>query len=393
MKKQFHTIQLIFISALYINGQTSIDTVLAYIARNNKTIIANTIYWEAKKLEYQTGLTPYDPKVDYDYLIGSPANAGNQIDFAITQSFDFPTAYARKRKLANEQIKRSKFQLDADRQDVLLTAKLICIELIYLNKLNSELILRKNNTVKWLNAFEKSLEEGYGNIMDVNKAKLQLIEINASLQENLSISNQCNQKLTELNGGKNINFTNKSYAPFSIIPDFETLEKIIATNDPVRQYLEHEKVIGNNEVELAKTLTLPKIESGYRYQAILGQRFNGLHFGLTIPLWENKNIVKTKQAELMMNEAKLLDHMNLHYYNTMQKYEKMSNLKITLDEYKNLFSTLNNAELLDKSLSLGQISAIEFFIEATYYYEAYKKYLNTEMEYYKVVAELNKYQL
>ena len=234
MKKQFHTIQLIFISALYINGQTSIDTVLAYIARNNKTIIANTIYWEAKKLEYQTGLTPYDPKVDYDYLIGSPANAGNQIDFAITQSFDFPTAYARKRKLANEQIKRSKFQLDADRQDVLLTAKLICIELIYLNKLNSELILRKNNTVKWLNAFEKSLEEGYGNIMDVNKAKLQLIEINASLQENLSISNQCNQKLTELNGGKNINFTNKSYAPFSIIPDFETLEKIIATNDPVR---------------------------------------------------------------------------------------------------------------------------------------------------------------
>ena len=103
--------------------------------------------------------------------------------------------------------------------------------------------------------------------------------------------------------------------------------------------------------------------------------------------------MKTKQAELMMNEAKLLDHMNLHYYNTMQKYEKMSNLKITLDEYKNLFSTLNNAELLDKSLSLGQISAIEFFIEATYYYEAYKKYLNTEMEYYKVVAELNKYQL
>jgi outer membrane protein, heavy metal efflux system len=50
-------------------------------------------------------------------------------------------------------------------------------------------------------------------------------------------------------------------------------------------------VIGQQMVEVSKALNLPKFETGYHYQAMLGQRFNGLHLGLTIPLWENKNKV------------------------------------------------------------------------------------------------------
>jgi outer membrane protein, heavy metal efflux system len=379
--------------ATKVKGQTSIDSVLANIARNNKTIIANTKYWEAKTLEYQTGLTPYNPKVDYDYLIGTPSNAGNQIDFAITQSFDFPTVYARKKSLSNEQIKQAEFQLKANRQDILLEAKLICIELIYRNKLNSELTIRKQNTEKWLTAFQTSLEKGQGNIMDVNKAKLQLIEINAAFQENLSISNQLNQKLTELNGGISIQFSDTAFTTYTLIPDFDNLEQEIEAKDPMRKYLEQKKVIGQSEVDLSKSLTLPKFDASYRYQTILGQRFNGLHLGLTIPLWENKNKVKTQQAELFLNEANLQDHINEHYYDIKQKYERMTNLKITLDKYQTLFSSLNNIELLDKSLSFGQISTIEYFMEMTYYYEALKNYLKTEMEYNKVIAELYKYQL
>lgn len=393
MKKIIYILLPLLVLVVKVNGQITIDSVLVNIAKNNKTIIANTKYWEAKNLEYQTGLNPYNPKVDYDYLIGTPENAGNQTDFAVTQSFDFPTVYVKKKQLSSEQIKQAEFQLNANRQEVLLKAKRICIELVYRNKLNSELSIRKQNTEKWLFAFQKSLEKGEGNIMDVNKAKLQLIEINAVFQENLSASNQLNQKLTELNGGIPIQFSDTVYSIFALIPTFETLEKEIEAKDPVRKYLEQEKAIGLSEVALSKSLTLPKIETGYHYQAILGQRFNGIHFGLTIPLWENKNTVRTKQAELNLNEANLQDHINEHYFDIKQKYERMINLKIILDEYQTLFSSLNNVELLDKSLSLGQISAIEYFMEMTYYYDALKNYLKIEMEYNKVVAELNKHRL
>lgn len=96
MKKIIYILLPLLVLVVKVNGQITIDSVLVNIAKNNKTIIANNKYWEAKNLEYQTGLNPYNPKVDYDYLIGTPENAGNQTDFAVTQSFDFPTVYVKK---------------------------------------------------------------------------------------------------------------------------------------------------------------------------------------------------------------------------------------------------------------------------------------------------------
>ncbi|MBK7427927.1 MAG: TolC family protein [Saprospiraceae bacterium] len=382
---------LLFVS----NGftQTPVDSVLVNITKNNKSIIANSTYWEAKKLEYKTGLTPYNPRVDYDFLIGTPANAGNQTDFTVTQSFDFPTVYTRKKLLSNEQSKQAEFQLSASRQEILLEAKLISIELVYRNKLNSELSMRKQNTEKWLAAFQTSLDKGQGNIMDVNKARLQLIETNTNYRENIIIINQLNQKLTEFNGGIPIQFTDTAYTRLQQVPDFESLINAIVGNDPLRKFLEQEKVIGRNEISLSKAMTLPKIEAGYHFQAILGQQFNGVHLGMTIPLWENKNLVKTKQAELIMHEANLQDYMNEHYHEIRQKYDRMISLNALLEEYRTLFSTLNNVELLDKSLSFGQITTIEYFLEMSFYYEAINSYLKTEMEYRKLMAELLKYQL
>jgi outer membrane protein TolC len=393
MKILFQIIFLFLLFSPYAQAQSSISSILSTIEKNNKTLQFNGKYWEAKKLEYQIGLTPSNPKINYDYLIGTPSNAGNQIEFSVNQTLDFPTTYVQKKQLSDEQIKQIEFQITAVRQEVLLKSKLICIELIYRNKLYQELNNRKLNTEKWLLAFEKSLEKGAGNIMDVNKAKLQLIEINAEFQENQSLINQLSQNLAELNGGIPIPFSEISYEPILFIPNFETLEKEIELFDPIRKLLEQEKIIGQKEINLTKLLSLPKLDAGYRYQTILGQQFNGLHLGLTVPLWENKNIVKSQQAQLLVNEAILQEHINEHYFDIKKKYEKLSNLKITLEKYQVLFNSSNNSTLLEKSLSLGQISTIEYFIEMSFYFEALKNYLITEMEYHKVVAELYKHQL
>jgi outer membrane protein TolC len=378
---------------LNTNAQSTVDSVLSNIARNNKTIRANMQYWEAQKQEFQTGLTPYNPKVDYDYLNGSPASAGNQADFSVTQSFDFPTAYIKKKQLSKEQVAQVEFKMILNRQDVLLEAKSICIELVYRNKLQEELRKKKQNTEKWLGNFQTKLEKGEGNILDVNKALLQGIEIRAEYQENLSSINQLNQKLTELNGGNLVKFTDTVYPPLPTIPSFDELEREIEANDPLRKYLEQEKVVGQRQVELSRAMALPKLETGYHYQSILGQTFQGIHLGLTIPLWENKNTVKTQQANLLFADLSVQDHSNEHYYDTMQQFEKYNNLQITLNEYQTLFDSLNNVELLDKSLVLGQISSIEYFMEVSYYYDAFLNYLRTEKEFYQTIAKLYKYQL
>lgn len=393
MKKSSYIIVGLAFFSFGTMAQSTIDSVLTSIAENNKDILANVQYWEARNLELTTGLTPANPKIDYDYLIGTPANAGNQTDFVVTQALDFPTAYIKKKQLSNEQIKLAEFQLVSTRQDILLSAKLICVELVYRNKLQAELQKRKRATEKWLDAFETSLEKGEGNVLDVNKAKLQLIEINAVFQENVSAINQLNQKLTELNGGVDIELADTSYAPLPSMLDFEELETEIEQNDPVRNYLKQEKLVGQKEVELGRAMALPKIEAGYHYQAILGQRFNGVHLGLTVPLWENKNKVKAHKANLVYNEFALQSHLNEHYYDIKQNYEKQGNLKAILSEYESLFDSLNNIEILDKSLAFGEITTLEYFLEMKYYYDALRNYLRTEKEYHQAIAELYKYRL
>ena len=55
-------------------------------------------------------------------------------------------------------------------------------------------------------------------------------------------------------------------------------------------------------------MTFPKMELGYHYQEFIGQKFNGLHTGISIPLWQNKNTVKQKKAQFLFAD---LDNFTL----------------------------------------------------------------------------------
>ncbi len=393
INKIINTVCFLMIIATSIKAQENIDDVLSEIAKNNKSIIANRQYWEAKKLQYKTGLTPYNPSVEYEYLVGSPVGAGNQTDFFVLQSFNFPTAYTKKKQVANQQIAKANFQLTAYRQDILLKSKQYSIELIYLNKNQAELTKRLQNAERLYSDYQEKLDKGDASSLEVNKAKLQLLNLQNDFRLNTSQINQFNQKLTELNGGSSITISDTIYPIPPTVPKFDSLINIIESNSPTLKSLQQQQEINLKKVELSKALTLPKMETGYRSQAILGQKYQGAHFGITIPLWENKNIVKFQKAQVIFSELQVEQHKNQHHSEIQQLYEKYQNLKTILEEYQQLLITENNTELLDKALKLGEISSIQYFMEIIYFYNSYDKYLQLEKEYHQVIAELYKYQL
>lgn len=394
MNMKFLTVACLGLFSLQVRAQSGVDSVLSTIARNNITLQTQIRYWEAQKLQYHTGITLYDPTVSYDYMHGSPNNvAGNQTDINVLQRFDFPTVYGKKKGLANEQSKQADFNLAADRQELLLEAKKTCIELVYRNKLQKEIGRRKTKTEKFLSDFQTRLDKGEGNILDVNKAKLQLIEIDKDYRLNVSAINQLNQKLTALNGGIELVFKDTIYPPSGPVPAFEELESEIESNDPVRKYLEQQTVVAQRKIGVTKAMNLPKLEAGYHYQGILGQNFHGAKVGLSIPLWENRNRVKQSQAELTVAEVQLNEHKNEHYYDVKQLYEKYTGLRETVDTYREVLGKINSIKLLDKALAFGEISTIQYFLEAGYFYGATNNYLQAEKEYHEVIAELYRYRL
>lgn len=393
MKKFSSIILLIYAIVVPALAQMSIEDILVEIEKNNKTLQANVQNTEAQKLAFKSNNPLYNPNVSYDFMYGFPLSAGNQTDFLVNQAFDFPTSYGKRKQLSEGRVSQSDFQFNAGRQEILFEAQSTCIEMVYRNKLKSRHEERKAFTESLLANFEKRLNTGEGNILDVNKARLQLIEINKDYQLNLSQVNQLTQKLTGLNGGIEISFNSTSYPQMDSIADFEELFIEIQAKDPTLKFIEMDIASAQKQLELSKALALPKLEAGYRSQAILGQRFNGFHMGSTIPLWENKYKVRQSQAELSTSGLKVIQYQNDKYATSRQLFEKYEKLSVTLNEYKTVLSALNSKDYLDKALAVGHISTIEYFLESNYYYMAYNNYLQTEFEYYATIAEILKFRL
>jgi outer membrane protein, heavy metal efflux system len=200
-------------------------------------------------------------------------------------------------------------------------------------------------------------------------------------------------KLTELNGGTPITFTDTSYPVAPTVPEFAIMDSLIEANDMRVKMYKKDKDVSEARLKVMKGLALPKLEAGYHSQAILGQKYQGAHIGFSIPLWQNKNTLKTEKANLIFSDYRISEHRTEHYFENQQIFEKYTVLKATLSEYEAIFSSANNAELLDKSLKAGNITSVEYIMELSYFYTAYDNYLKTENEYHLAISSLYKYQL
>lgn len=393
MKFYLLTMLILCASLMQASAQSAIDRVLAEVGRNNKSILAGKSYSEAKKAGFKTGRNPSDPRIVIDRLYGSPVEAGNQTEFSIIQTVDFPTAYAIRSRLSNESIAQSDFEIEALRKSVLLETKLLLVEWVYRCRLDTMLLGRKNDARDLVGAIQKSVDAGDGNMIDLNKASLSHIEDSAEYADNRSMMRQLEIRLTELNGGVAISLTGMAYESLDHVADLETVLNENQSADPFHRILEMDKSIGQHEVALAKSLSLPKFEIGYLHHTVLGQRFNGIHLGVSVPVWENRNEVKARQAELKADESRVQDYSKGQQAQVMRLHERVASLGEMLQAYKTQLHSSDNVDLLKKSLSLGNISIIDYLVEINFYYEAMKKSLVIEMEYHKAVAELLKYKL
>jgi outer membrane protein, heavy metal efflux system len=394
MKHKFIAILgLAFSISFHAGAQSTLEALLLSVEKNNKSLAAGRQFWEAKKLEYKTGLTLPNPTVQGQYLFGSPAAAGDQTDFFAVQSFDFPTTYKKRRELAAAQGAVSTSEIAAHRREVLLQAKLVCLEMVYRNKLAAQHARRRAALEKLLADFQKKLDTGYGNIPDVNKTRLQVLEINQLQQENAIELQKLQTRLVELNGGEAIVFQDTVYPPLPEIQSFEVVEKEYEAADPMRQTLIQEKRIAEKQLDLAKAWRLPRFEAGYHYQGILGQRFNGFHAGLTLPIWEQNYRSQAQQALVLFADLQLQSHLNEHYFEIKEMYERQAALRKSVEEYAFALSSVGNEALLDKALRLGEISTIEYFLEMSFYQNALLHFLKTERDYQVAVAELMQYKL
>jgi outer membrane protein TolC len=379
---------LFLLTGIISIAQSGFETVLKQIEENNITLTALREQIKTQKLSNRTGIYPGNPEVEFHYLWGSPAMTGNRTDISVIQSFDFPAVYAHRAKIAGLQNTNAELSYKSERMYLLLSAKQICIELTYYNALAKEYDLRLQNAERIASAYKTRLEKGETNIVESNKAQLNLSTIETEVLRIDAEQTALFAALKQLNGGKDIVFDNTVY-PFNALPDdFDKWYTEIETKDPALLYISKQAEIDRQQVKLNRALGLPKFSAGYMSEKMTGEHFQGVVVSMSIPLWENRNNVKQAKAQVKATEFVLEDKKMQLYSRVKSLYLKASVLQQNAQKVRQSLTLYGNEHFLKKALDAGEITLLTYLQEIEYYYEAVNKALEAERNFELTVAEL-----
>lgn len=392
--KRYIMIIALATAGLSLSGQTSVDRVLRDIEVNNKELKAGNQLSAARKLEASMENNLPDPSVSYTHQYGNKEGLGIQGELVASQSFDFPTVYAERSKLIRSKSVGFDRQTTMLRQQILLQAKELCLDLVLLNQQKSLLDQRRRNAEQLAALYETRLSTGDANILETNKINLELLNARNEARLNETARASRLKELAALNGGIPLGFADTTYAEVAELLSPDEIKAAALSANPALLSLQSDQATALRQLRVNKAKGLPGLELGYRLNtAAGGERFNGFLVGVSIPLFANRNNVKQAKAQTRYTELQLESVTTTAESELQRLFDQSVSLRASMDEYEKVLKNQNGQELLNKAIQAGQISMLEYFVDVTTLYQSMQNYLQLQNEYQKVMAQLYKYKL
>lgn len=393
MKNRLYIIiGIIIVSSFNIKAIT-IESILDSININNTLLMSKNAEMNAKITDIKTSNNLGDTEIGFEYQNGANVN-GQKYGISVSQGFDWPGMYMARSKANNAKIKAAEYEFQIDKLDILFTAKQLCLNVINANrKIKAQ--TKIYNGIKQLSTeYEKGFKHGEISILDINKLKIELLNVKQALDKSIVERNNLIDKLTALNGNKSIaNIEYLDVYQNQELQAFETYTNEFSSLDPKLNYEAQILNSSNKEVTMAKLGWLPKFSVGYKYANELGDKFNGFEIGMALPLFSNINKVKTAKSAQLSAEYNEQDILAEKTVEIKSNYAQAVYLRSQIHSYNTVLSDTANHEMLRKALDGGQITLLNYLLEIRYFLEAEQTLLDLEFEYNSVLTTLNKYNL
>ena len=381
-------------ASLSVAAQGSISDVVASVEQNNARLKAARARVSSDSIALRASNNLEDPRVAFEYNFGSK-NVGDKWAIGVSQGFEWPSIYSERSRANNHRIDALSAAERAERADLILNTRLICLNLIYTNRRIDAQDLILKNVDELFSLYNKAFEHGEASIIDINKIKIERIATLQALNELKSQRNSLKEQLIGLNGNKPIEGVSldalRDY-PADELAAIEAYRSLYATNNPQAEYFTHIDNSTRSDVKVARMGWLPKLELGYQYTNELGDGFNGVTVGASIPLFSNKRKVAAAKAEAITNELNRNTYRNDVEAQLKADYAQAVALKSQLTQYFDIIADDNNFTVLRKALDGGQITLLNYLLELRYFLDAKNKYLDLEHSYHAILASLSRYQ-
>ena len=369
-----------------------LDSVLRQIEQNNKELQAQQQLTEAAKMEVRTQNNLEDPKVSYSPFFGKGIDGVASSEMVVSMGFDFPTLYVSRYQEGSLQHVALDRQQRAVRRDILLRAKTLCLELIRLNQEHNLLQERSKNAQILLELYLKRLEEGDANALDVNKIKMERMNVQTEVARNNAAHRTALQQLMAMNANLPLEFTEQTYPKVEVVRDYNQLYDEVMASDVALQAAEASVRAAEKAVSINKQQWIPKLEVGYRRNTSLNEKFNGLLVGGSIPLFSNRKKVKIARAQAISSQL-TLDNARLQAEAAVQsQFNEIQQLKEALEAY-DVALMHETLDMLNEAVTSGHLSVITYYVEADNVYKNLAAYMEVENQYQKVMAEVYKNRL
>jgi outer membrane protein, heavy metal efflux system len=380
----------------FVNGfsqDKNIEELLNEIEQNNTELKGYQSFIESQQLTNRSNNNLPDPQLSGFYLPFGDNTTGDYTEYQISQSFEFPTVYSARGKWNESKSQQLASAYSTKRQEVLLQAKGILLELAFLQKRKAIETERKTQSKQVFDQIQELFDKEQVGVLDLNKAKIAWIQeqfvveqIESDIQIQLS-------KLKTLNGGKPIDgFSTQIVLPTEI-GTVENLWQEKLTNDPRLLELKANETASLQKVALEKNKVLPNLALGYNYQGVSGNNNSGFYGGVVIPLWNSKNKVKAAEANYEYQQSNTEVITTMLYAQFQETYRRY---KLMLEKYKEYQTTMGNLDsehLLFKAYQLGEYSFMNYYVELQFYRNASDKMLQMEKELQLLQTQLLKHQL
>ena len=368
-----------------------INSVLKSVEQNNMELKALLKGNEAADIENKSQNTLEDLSIEYSPFFQSETSGIASSELVITQGFDFPTLYGARKKAGPLQRNVLDMQYQTARRDILDNAKKLCLDIINYNKLKQLLQERRKNADELLAMFELKFKNGDATSLELNKIKLDRMNLETELVQADTKHANAMQQLQALNGGLPIEVNMTEYPQAPADDEVTMYEKAVATDWTVRT-AQASVLAAEQDVKVNKQSWIPKFEIGYRRNTEGDNASNGFLIGGSIPLFSSKNkvkIAKARQTEAVMQHA----NARINAENSARTMiNQMKQLKASADAY-DVPLMRQTLKLLRTAVENGEISVTEYYVEADNIYKNMITYMDIERQYQDALTEIYKNEL
>lgn len=323
----------------------------------------------------------------------------NDLNLTASQSFSFPTVYVRLAALAKANLQGSRLQKSVVQNELIFHIKQTWNHLEYLS--HRQRLLQQHDSLYTVYAKAADLKHrtGEGTYLQKITAETQLYEAKNQRSKNKDDIGIYLKRLATLlyhNGDLAWRDSTLSRKTLTLPQD-----SMVYLQNPALAYMRQQIVINEQQQKMERSKLLPDFQVGYFNQTLTGfqdtdagapvyyghaKKFQGLLFGLSIPLWAKPQIARLKAADYQVKMAQT-DYAHLQrshqnqYAELLLEYQKLGN---SLTYYEK--NVLPQAQLMlshaQKGYRAGEISAIE-------YVTALNKALEIEAEHLNLLVQYN----